>query len=110
MLNAGGDENSSYPDLFIITRIFVWNCHTRFHKYVKILCVDLKHKRGGSASYEGWRCKWGQEAGIPLPLLMVTSMKGHLHVLGSVDRPGRRAVVPFHPLPVDCQHRLTQIY
>lgn len=44
-----------------------------------------------------------------LLLLMVTSMKGHLHVLGSVDFPGRRAVVPLHPLPVDCQHPLTQI-
>lgn len=44
-----------------------------------------------------------------LPLLMVTSMKVCLHVLGSVDCPGRRAVVPLHPLPVDCQHPLTQI-
>lgn len=64
ILNAGGRGNSSYPDLFIIHQLFVWNCHNRFHKYVKYYVLVWNIKRESPASYEGWSCKWGQVAGF----------------------------------------------
>jgi hypothetical protein len=42
MLNCGDDEYASYPDLIIIYRIYALKCHTILHKYVQLLCVNLK--------------------------------------------------------------------